>query len=86
MKVIGLAREEAYRKFGFLLEAYQFASPPHGGIGLGFDRIVMLMGRCDSLRETIAFPKSASAASLMDGAPAEVEPEQLKELRIRIEE
>jgi len=86
MKVIGLAREEAYRKFGFLLEAYQFASPPHGGIGLGFDRIVMLMGRRDSLRETIAFPKSASAASLMDGAPAEVEPEQLKELRIRIEE
>jgi aspartyl-tRNA synthetase len=85
MKVIGLPREEAYRKFGFLLEAYQFASPPHGGIGLGFDRIVMLMGRRDSLRETIAFPKSASAASLMDGAPAEVEPEQLKELRIRID-
>ena len=86
MKVIGLSREEAYRKFGFLLEAYQFASPPHGGIGLGFDRIVMLMGRRDSLRETIAFPKSASAANLMDGSPAEVEPEQLKELRIRVEE
>ncbi len=85
MKVIGLSREEAYRKFGFLLEAYQFASPPHGGIGLGFDRIVMLMGHCDSLRETIAFPKSASAASLMDGSPSEVEPEQLKELRIRVE-
>ena len=85
MKVIGLSREEAYRKFGFLLEAYQFASPPHGGIGLGFDRIVMLMGRRDSLRETIAFPKSASAASLMDGAPSDVEPEQLKELRIRID-
>ena len=86
MKVIGLSREEAYRKFGFLLEAYQFASPPHGGIGLGFDRIVMLMGRRDSLRETIAFPKSASAASLMDGSPSEVEPEQLEELRIRVEE
>ncbi|MGH7731317.1 MAG: aspartate--tRNA ligase [Candidatus Eiseniibacteriota bacterium] len=86
MKMIGLSREEAYRKFGFLLEAYQFASPPHGGIGLGFDRIVMLLGRRDNLRETIAFPKSASAASLMDGCPSEVEPEQLKELRIRLEE
>ena len=85
MKVIGLSREEAYRKFGFLLEAYQFASPPHGGIGLGFDRIVMLMGGRDSIRDTIAFPKSASAASLMDGCPAEVEPEQLEELRIRVE-
>ena len=63
MKVIGLAREEAYQKFGFLLEAYQFASPPHGGIGLGFDRILMLLGHCESIREVIAFPKSASAAS-----------------------
>ena len=85
MKVIGLSREQAYEKFGFLLEAYQFASPPHGGIGLGFDRIVMLMGKRDSLRETIAFPKSASAASLMDGAPSTVEPEQLKELGVRVE-
>src|SRR5262249_44814942 len=66
MKAIGLSREEAYQKFGFLLEAYQFASPPHGGIGLGFDRIVMLMGHRESLRDIIAFPKSASAASLMD--------------------
>jgi aspartyl-tRNA synthetase len=86
MNVIGLSREQAYEKFGFLLEAYQYASPPHGGIGLGFDRIVMLLGHCESLREVIAFPKSASAASLMDGSPAEVEPEQLKELRIRVEE
>jgi aspartyl-tRNA synthetase len=85
MRVVGLSREQAYQKFGFLLEAYQFASPPHGGIGLGFDRIVMLMGRCESLRETIAFPKSASAANLMDGSPSEVEPEQLRELRIRVE-
>jgi aspartyl-tRNA synthetase len=85
MKAIGLTREQAYQKFGFLLEAYQFASPPHGGIGLGFDRIVMLMGHRDSLRDVIAFPKSASAASLMDGSPGEVEPHQLKELGIRTE-
>ena len=85
MKAIGLSREEAYQKFGFLLEAYQFASPPHGGIGLGFDRIVMLMGHRDSLRDVIAFPKSASAASLMDGSPSDVEPHQLKELGIKVD-
>ena len=83
MNVIGLDRAQAYEKFGFLLEAYQFASPPHGGIGLGFDRIVMLMGGRESLRETIAFPKSASAACLMDGSPGDVEPEVLKELHLK---
>ena len=84
MKVIGLSKEEAHEKFGFLIEAYKFGSPPHGGIGLGLDRIVMLMAGRDSIRDTIAFPKSASAASLMDGSPSEVEPETLKELQIRI--
>ena len=83
MQVIGLSREQAYEKFGFLLDAYRYASPPHGGIGLGFDRIVMLMAGRDNIRDTIAFPKSASAASLMDGSPGPVEPESLKELRIR---
>ena len=84
MKVIGLSHEQAYEKFGFLLEAYRFASPPHGGIGLGFDRTVMLMGHAESLRETIAFPKSASAACLMDGSPSEVEPEVLDELQLGV--
>jgi len=85
MKVIGLSKEEAYRKFGFLLEAYQFASPPHGGIGLGLDRIVMLLCGEENIREVIAFPKTASATSPMDGSPSEVEPETLGELQIRID-
>jgi aspartyl-tRNA synthetase len=85
MKVIGLTREQAYEKFGFLIEAYKYASPPHGGIGLGLDRIIMLMAGRDSIRDTIAFPKSASAACLMDGSPSEVEPETLRELSIRVE-
>jgi aspartyl-tRNA synthetase len=85
MKVIGLPREEAYRQFGFLLEAYQFASPPHGGIGIGLERVVMQLAGRDSIRDVMAFPKTASAASLMDGCPAEVDPATLKELRIRVE-
>jgi aspartyl-tRNA synthetase len=85
MKVIGLTAEQAHEKFGFLIDAYRYASPPHGGIGLGFDRIVMMMAGRDSIRDTIAFPKSASAANLMDGSPAPVEDETLKELRIKLE-
>ena len=84
MKVVGFTREEAYEKFGFLIDAYRFASPPHGGIGLGLDRIVMLLAGRDNIRDTIAFPKSASAASLMDGSPAPVDERTLKELGIRL--
>jgi aspartyl-tRNA synthetase len=83
MKVIGLTREQAYEKFGFLLDAYKYASPPHAGIGLGLDRIVMLMGGRENIRDVIAFPKTASATSLMDGCPSAIEPEALKELGIR---
>jgi aspartyl-tRNA synthetase len=83
MRVIGLTREQAHEKFGFLLEAYRFASPPHGGIGLGLDRIVMLLAGRDSIRDTIAFPKTASATSLMDGAPSPVDPEIWKELHLK---
>ncbi len=85
MKVIGLTTEQAHEKFGFLLEAYRYASPPHGGIGLGLDRIVMLMAGRDSIRDTIAFPKSASAASLMDGSPSQVEPQLVKDLGLKVE-
>jgi aspartyl-tRNA synthetase len=84
-RLIGLSESQARDKFGFLLDAYRFASPPHAGIGLGLDRIVMLMAGRDSIRDTIAFPKSASAASLMDSSPSEVDPATLKELRLRID-
>jgi len=84
MRVIGVGAEEAERKFGFLLKAFQYGAPPHGGIALGFDRVVMLMAGRTSLRDTIAFPKSTTFASLMDGAPAPVTDEDLKELNLRL--
>jgi aspartyl-tRNA synthetase len=83
MRVVGLTAEQAHAKFGFLLEAYRYAAPPHGGIGLGFDRIVMLMAGRDNIRDTIAFPKTTTAASLMDGCPSEVEPEIWRELHLK---
>ena len=85
MKVAGFSPEQMQDKFGFLIDAYRFASPPHGGIGIGLDRVVMLMAGRDSIRDTIAFPKSASAACLMDGSPATVEVATLKELKLKLE-
>jgi aspartyl-tRNA synthetase len=85
MRVIGMTAEEAQSKFGFLLEAFEYGAPPHGGIALGLDRLVVLFNGGDSIRDAIAFPKTASATSLMDGAPAPIDPADLKELKIRIE-
>jgi aspartyl-tRNA synthetase len=83
-EVIGITREEGARKFGFLLEAFEYGAPPHGGIALGLDRIAMLMGGGTTIRDYIAFPKTQSATSLMEGAPSEVERELLDELHIKV--
>ena len=85
MRVIGMKAEEGQLKFGFLLEAFEYGAPPHGGIALGLDRLVVLFHGGDSIRDAIAFPKTASATSLMDGAPASIDPADLKELKIRVE-
>ena len=85
MKVIGLSHEDAERKFGFLLKAFQYGAPPHGGIGLGLDRLVALMAGFNDIREVIAFPKNKNAECPMDGSPSEVPDDQLKELHIKFD-
>jgi len=80
---LGIKDEEAQEKFGFLLSALKFGAPPHGGIALGMDRIMMLLNSTESIRDVIAFPKTQKGTDLMSDAPGTVGPHQLAELRIR---
>ncbi|NCB31939.1 MAG: Asp-tRNA(Asn)/Glu-tRNA(Gln) amidotransferase GatCAB subunit C, partial [Clostridia bacterium] len=79
----GLTEEEAKFRFGFLLEAFQYGTPPHGGFAFGIDRLVMMISRAESLRDVLAFPKIQNGTCLMMDTPSTVKPEQLDQLKIR---
>jgi aspartyl-tRNA synthetase len=81
--LLGIAEEIAKERFGFLLDALQYGAPPHGGIALGLDRMVMLFGKLDNIRDVIAFPKTQRATDMMTGAPDTVDAKQLRELGIK---
>jgi aspartyl-tRNA synthetase len=83
-KSLGISDEEAEEKFGFLMNAFKYGAPPHGGIAFGFDRLVMLFAGENSIREVMAFPKTSSGMSLMDDSPSNVDSNQLKELHIKL--
>ena len=82
-EAIGLTAEAAHSKFGFMLDAFKYGAPPHGGLAFGLDRLIMLMAKRKSIRDVIAFPKTQSASDVMSQAPSEVDEKQLKELSIR---
>ena len=82
--LLGIEDNEAEEKFGFLMDAFKYGAPPHGGMAFGFDRIVMLLAGSNQIRDVIAFPKTTSALSLMDNSPSHVSEEQLHELHLAV--
>ncbi|MBQ3692599.1 MAG: Asp-tRNA(Asn)/Glu-tRNA(Gln) amidotransferase GatCAB subunit C, partial [Clostridia bacterium] len=82
--MLGLSEEEAYKKFGFLTDAFKYGAPPHGGMGIGLDRLVMQMIKASTLRDVVAFPKVQNASELMTNAPSAVDELQLNELGIKV--
>jgi len=82
--LLGHSEEEANEKFGFMLEAFEYGTPPHGGIAFGLDRMIMLMAKRDTIRDVIAFPKTQSATDIMTQAPSVVTPRQTEELHIKL--
>jgi aspartyl-tRNA synthetase len=84
LEILGMEEEEAHARFGFLLDALRHGAPPHGGIAFGLDRIVAIMGGRESIRDVMAFPKTASGLDPLTGAPAAVDEKQLRELRLKL--
>ena len=85
LKLVGHTMDDVKKKFGFMLEAFRYGVPPHGGMGIGFDRVIALLCGEDDIREVIAFPKNKAAQNPMDGSPNELSDEQLKELNIKLD-
>ena len=83
--MIGLSRKDYLSKFGFLLDAMEYGAPPHGGIALGIDRLLMFIAGAESIREVIAFPKAGDGSCPLTGAPSEILPEQLKDLSLKVD-
>ena len=82
--MLGFTKEQAYQQFGFLLDAFEYGTPPHGGIAFGIDRLIMIMGNAKSLRDCIAFPKTSSGTDLMTDAPSSVTKAQLETLHLEL--
>ena len=85
-EAIGMTMEEAHEKFGFFIDAFRYGTPPHGGVGIGLERLIMILTGTDNIRDVVAFPKTASASDLMSEAPNLVDEKQLRELSIKIVE